>query len=231
MTQPHHIWIWISVALYKTLPSFKRTFGVDLTERYPIEWIFTGDPVVPRSSHLHNTVWTIPLLKDGSCPHNWCVEKVQEIDSQSQHEMTQLKMLGQKGSPESLTPWEECREVQGFGSDVTHNPLRGVAFSRFWLKGNKLPLLDQSWVVVVGFITRNGVTACLQVVTQDCCYCCSVAKSCPAFCDPLDYSMPGFPVPCHLLEFAQVPTHCIDDAIQPSHKEPLLKQGVWWGFF
>ena len=48
------------------------------------------------------------------------------------------------------------------------------------------------------------------------CYC-SVAKSCPALCNPTDCSMPGFPSPHHLLEFAQVHVHCISDAIQPSH--------------
>ena len=34
--------------------------------------------------------------------------------------------------------------------------------------------------------------------------CCSVAKSCPAVCDPMDCSMPGLPVPHHLLKFGQV---------------------------
>ena len=52
-----------------------------------------------------------------------------------------------------------------------------------------------------------------------CCYC-SVAKSYPALCDPMDCSMPGFPVLHHLLEFAQTHIHWVDDAIQPSH--PLL---------
>ena len=33
--------------------------------------------------------------------------------------------------------------------------------------------------------------------------CCSVAQSCPALCDPRHGSMPGFPVPHYLLEFAQ----------------------------
>ena len=33
--------------------------------------------------------------------------------------------------------------------------------------------------------------------------CCSVAKSCPALCDPMDCSTPGFPVPHCLPEFAQ----------------------------
>ena len=36
----------------------------------------------------------------------------------------------------------------------------------------------------------------------------------------MDCSMPGFPVPHHLPEFAQVHVHWVDDAIQPSH--PLL---------
>ena len=39
-----------------------------------------------------------------------------------------------------------------------------------------------------------------------CCFC-SVANSCLTFCDPMDYSMPGFPVLHYLLEFAQ--THVL----------------------
>ena len=49
---------------------------------------------------------------------------------------------------------------------------------------------------------------------------CSVAQSCPALCNPTDYSMPGLLVPHHLPEFAQVHVHWISDAIQPSH--PML---------
>ena len=53
------------------------------------------------------------------------------------------------------------------------------------------------------------------------CVCvCSVAKSCLALCDPIDYNTTGFPVLHHLLEFAQTHVHWVDDAIQPSH--PLL---------
>ena len=36
-------------------------------------------------------------------------------------------------------------------------------------------------------------------------------------CSPLDYSIPGFLVLHHLLEFAQTDIHWVDDAIQPSH--------------
>ena len=52
------------------------------------------------------------------------------------------------------------------------------------------------------------------------CCCCSVAQSCPTLRDSMDCSMPGLPVPHHLLEFAQVHVHCIGDPIQPSH--PLM---------
>ena len=48
-------------------------------------------------------------------------------------------------------------------------------------------------------------------------YCCSVAKSCPTLCDPMDCSMPGFPVLHCLQEFAQTHVHWVDDAIQSSH--------------
>ena len=45
---------------------------------------------------------------------------------------------------------------------------------------------------------------------------CSVTQSCQTLCDPMDCSMPGLPVPHHLLEFVQVHVHCISDTIQPS---------------
>ena len=50
--------------------------------------------------------------------------------------------------------------------------------------------------------------------------CCSVAQSCPALCDPIGCSTPGFPVLHYLLEFAQTHVLWVSDAIHPSH--PLL---------
>ena len=38
------------------------------------------------------------------------------------------------------------------------------------------------------------------------------------FCDPMDCSMPGFPVHHPLLELAQAHVHRVGDAIQPSHR-------------
>ena len=50
--------------------------------------------------------------------------------------------------------------------------------------------------------------------------CCSVAKSSPTLCDPMDCNLPGLLVPYYLLELSQVHVHWISDTIQPSH--PLL---------
>ena len=52
------------------------------------------------------------------------------------------------------------------------------------------------------------------------CCCCSVAKSCPTLCNPMDCSMPGFSVLYYLLEFAQIHVHRVGDAIQPSYPLP-----------
>ena len=50
-----------------------------------------------------------------------------------------------------------------------------------------------------------GFSLC-ELLTKSYC-CCSVAKSCLTLCDPMDCSMPGFPVLHYLLEFAQVHVH------------------------
>ena len=44
----------------------------------------------------------------------------------------------------------------------------------------------------------------------------SVAQSCPTLCDPMNCSMPGFPVHHQLPESTQTHVHCVGDAIQPS---------------
>ena len=47
--------------------------------------------------------------------------------------------------------------------------------------------------------------------------CCSVAHLRPTHCNPMDCSMPAFPVLYHLPEFAQTHVHWVDDTIQLSH--------------
>ena len=54
-----------------------------------------------------------------------------------------------------------------------------------------------------GSLRHLSFIFCLfSLCCSDCC-CCSVARSCPTLCDPMDCSTPGFPVLHHLLEFAQ----------------------------
>ena len=45
----------------------------------------------------------------------------------------------------------------------------------------------------------------------------SVTQSCPALCNLMDCSMPGFPVHHQLLEIAQTHVHRVSDAIHSSH--------------
>ena len=48
----------------------------------------------------------------------------------------------------------------------------------------------------------------------------TVTQSCPTPCDPMNHSLPGFPVVYQLPESIQTHVHSVGDAIQPSH--PLL---------
>ena len=45
----------------------------------------------------------------------------------------------------------------------------------------------------------------------------SVAQSCPTRCDPIDCSLPVFPVHHQFPELTQTHVHWVSDAIQPSH--------------
>ena len=45
----------------------------------------------------------------------------------------------------------------------------------------------------------------------------SAAQSCPTLCDPMECSMPGFPVHHQLPKLTQTYVHRVSDAIQPSH--------------
>ena len=54
---------------------------------------------------------------------------------------------------------------------------------------------------------------------------CSVAHSCSALCDPMDFSTPGFLVLYYLLELAQAHAHWVNGAIQPSH--PVAPFSSW----
>ena len=54
-----------------------------------------------------------------------------------------------------------------------------------------------------------------SIPKKECFWCChKVAYSCLILCDPMDCSMPGFPVLHHLPEFAQTHVHWVEDTIR-----------------
>ena len=62
----------------------------------------------------------------------------------------------------------------------------------------------------------------------------SVTQSCLIPCNPMDYSMPGFPAHYQLPEFTQTHVHWVGDAIQPSHplsSPPVLNLSQHQGLF
>ena len=64
----------------------------------------------------------------------------------------------------------------------------------------------------------------------------SVAQSCLTLCDPVDCSMPGFPVRQELPELAQTLVHRVRDVIQPSHSLSSFSSLAFnlsqhWGLF
>ena len=63
---------------------------------------------------------------------------------------------------------------------------------------------------MISFISNNLIINYNQSVS-------SVSQSCLTLCDPMDCSMPGFPVHHQLPEFTQIHVHLVSDAIQPSH--------------
>ena len=59
-------------------------------------------------------------------------------------------------------------------------------------------------------VNNKQFTGKLNPANSRCC--CSVTKSCPMPCNPMDCSMPGFSVLHYLAEFAQTHVHWVSDA-------------------
>ena len=89
----------------------------------------------------------------------------------------------------------------------------------FWFAGQVFKFLNHLFHYWFHAITSIWIMwlYIMQNINKNICCCCSVAKSCPTLCDPMDYSMPCSPVLHYLLEFAQIHIHGVGDANQPSH--------------
>ena len=86
------------------------------------------------------------------------------------------------------------------------------------LPGSLVPGTFQARVLEWAAIafSKRMLTSALFIYSKTGC-CCSVSKLCPTLCNPMDCSMPGFPVHHLLPEFAQTHVHWVGDVIQPSH--------------
>ena len=80
---------------------------------------------------------------------------------------------------------------------------------------SELPLLITSQSV--SYFLLLCIHSSLEIMGLLVCRCCSITKLCLTLCDPMDCSLPGFPVLHPLPEFAQTQAHQGGDAIQSSH--------------
>ena len=62
-------------------------------------------------------------------------------------------------------------------------------------------------------LLKQPEAAWIQVEVDSSVQLSSVTHLCPTLCDPMDCSMPGFPVHHQLLEFAQTHVHRVGDDI------------------
>ena len=84
-----------------------------------------------------------------------------------------------------------------------------ILYSASWLEflRRQCNLVVKNWEIVT--VNKKRTLICNS--------CCSGTKLCPTLCDPMNCSMPGFPVLHYLLECAQIHVHWVSDAIQLSH--------------
>ena len=82
-------------------------------------------------------------------------------------------------------------------------------------------------------LTRGSASFCLQAKSGG--RYCWIAKSYSTLCNPMDCSMPGFPILHYFPEFVQAHVHWVSDAIQPFNPlfppSPAFSLAQHWGLF
>ena len=85
------------------------------------------------------------------------------------------------------------------------------------------------WMMKFRAIKLKGTCSLEENLWQSFCSYCSVPQLHTTLCDPMNCSMPGFPVLHYPPDFVQTHVHWISNAIQPSH--PLLLMSLLPSFF
>ena len=101
--------------------------------------------------------------------------------------------------------------------------VRKIPWRRDWqptavsLPGNSMD--RGSWWAIVHRVAKSktGLSSHTRNISYYLVQFSSVTQSCSALSDPMNCSMPGFPVHHQLLELAQIHVHRVGDAIQPSN--------------
>ena len=115
--------------------------------------------------------------------------------------------------------WEIPRVTGKFGLGVQNEAgQRLTVLSRENTDHSKHPFPTTQKMTLHMDITRWSKSKSLWLfVTPHGLFTCFVAQSCPTLCDPMDGSMPGFPVHHWFPELDQTYVHQVGDAIQPPH--------------
>ena len=108
---------------------------------------------------------------------------------------------------------EKCEHMPGnSGCSIIFSSHFWVSIQLLWLPAKESdPSRTELWPTLASFsLLPNKHT---QTWSESS----SVTQLCPTLCDPMDCSMPGFPVHHQLPELAQTHVHRVCYAIQPSH--------------
>ena len=101
----------------------------------------------------------------------------------------------------------------GKGGEREEHEVRSIkAVGKILLLDLSTGMMDGStfWKLINMYVCELYILLCVL-----CCY--SDTKLCLTLCNPMNFSMPGFPVLLCFLVFAQIHVHLVDDAFQPSH--------------
>ena len=85
-----------------------------------------------------------------------------------------------------------------------------------WFRWRNLESLRHLYIPLSELLWGSNGTMCKKCLLYTICSIngsCSVAQSCPTLCNPMNCSMPGFPVFHHLPDLAHTHVHWVSDAI------------------